>query len=69
LSKLVGLEGPYVHYGSMPSIDVFSYKVAIQTVMALRCCGKRSASHTQYESVRSTEQLTPTMLGHHCRQI
>jgi hypothetical protein len=23
LSKLVGLEGPYIHYGTMPSHDVF----------------------------------------------
>jgi hypothetical protein len=36
LSQLVGLEGPYVHFGSMPSTDTFGYEVAIQTVLASR---------------------------------
>jgi hypothetical protein len=52
LSKLVGLEGPYIHYGSMPPYDLFGYEVAIQTVLASRRLGKHSSSHTQYESAR-----------------
>jgi hypothetical protein len=36
LSQLVGLEGPYVNYGAMPSTDIFGYEVAIQTVLASR---------------------------------
>jgi hypothetical protein len=36
LSKLVGLKGPYVHYGSMPPSDTFGYEVAIQMVLASR---------------------------------
>jgi hypothetical protein len=51
LSHLVGLEGPYIHYGTMPTVDLFGYEVAIQTVLALRRPGKHSSSHTQYESV------------------
>jgi hypothetical protein len=29
LSRLVGLEGPYVHFGSMPATDTFGYEVAV----------------------------------------
>jgi hypothetical protein len=52
LSKLVGLQGPYVHYGSMPMSDIFGYEVAIQNVLASRRSGKHSSTHNQYESVR-----------------
>jgi hypothetical protein len=52
LSKLVGLDGPYVHYGSMPSTDTFGYEVAIQTVLALRRPGKYARDHTQWDSIR-----------------
>jgi hypothetical protein len=34
LSESVGLEGPYVHWGTMPLSDTFGYEVAIQTVLA-----------------------------------
>jgi hypothetical protein len=36
LSKLVGLKGLYIHYGTMPATDTFGYEVAIQTVLASR---------------------------------
>jgi hypothetical protein len=52
LSKLVGLEGPYVHYGTMPPVDEFGYEIAIQTVLASRRPGKYSENHTQWDSIR-----------------
>jgi hypothetical protein len=52
LSHLVGLHGPYVHFGSMPDTDTFGYEVAIQTVLASRRPGKYSKDHTQWDSIR-----------------
>jgi hypothetical protein len=52
LSKLVGLEGPYVHFGSMPSTDTFGYEVAIQIVLASRRPGEYSREYTQWDSIR-----------------
>jgi hypothetical protein len=52
LSNLVGLEGPYVHFGSMPPTNTFGYEVAIQIVLALRRPGKYSRDYTQWDSIR-----------------
>jgi hypothetical protein len=52
LLQLVGLDGPYVNYGSMPPTDTFGYEVAIQTVLASRRAGKYSESYTQWYSIR-----------------
>jgi hypothetical protein len=51
LSKLVGLDGPYVHYGSMPAKDTFGYDVVIQTVLASRRPGKYARDHTLWDSI------------------
>jgi hypothetical protein len=34
LSKLVGLQGPYIHIETMPPNDTFGYEVAVQIVLA-----------------------------------
>jgi hypothetical protein len=52
LSKLVGLEGPFVHFGSMPPTNIFGYEVAIQIVLASRRPGKYSCEYTQWDSIR-----------------
>jgi hypothetical protein len=52
LSSLVGLLGPYIHWGSMPSGDTFGYEVAVQIVLASRRGGKYSSSQIQWDSAR-----------------
>jgi hypothetical protein len=62
LCKLVGLDGPYVHVGTMSTSDKFGYEVAIQTVLASRRPGKYAQDHTQWDSVRKyqTASFTPS---------
>jgi hypothetical protein len=51
-SSMVGLQGPFVHEGSMPSGDTFGYEVEIVTVLASRRSGKHSVDYTQWDTVR-----------------
>jgi hypothetical protein len=51
----MGLEGPYIHYGRMPSTDTFGYEVAIETVLASSRPGKYSQEYTQWDSVRKSQ--------------
>jgi hypothetical protein len=52
LSSLVGLLGPSVHWGSMPTDDTFGYEVAVQIVLASWRSGKYSSTQIQWDSAR-----------------
>jgi hypothetical protein len=52
LSKLVGLQGPYIRVGTMPPNGTFGYEVAIQIMLASRHPGKHSSTYRQWDSVR-----------------
>jgi hypothetical protein len=52
LSKLVGLDGPYVHEGPLPSHDHCGYEVAVQMLLYSKRPGNNVKSHLQFETVR-----------------
>jgi hypothetical protein len=52
LSKLVGLDGPYMHEGPMPDYDHCGYEVAVQMLLYSKRPGKRSQSHLQFDTIR-----------------
>jgi hypothetical protein len=52
LSRLVGLEPPYLEPGPLPSYDHCGYGVAIQLLLKSREPGKYHTSHQQWDTVR-----------------
>jgi hypothetical protein len=52
LSRLVGLDGPYIHEGPLPSHDHCGYEVAIQMLLYSKRPGKHSKTHLQFETIR-----------------
>ena len=54
MSKLVGLHGPAIHIGPLPSHDHCGYEVAIQMILHSRLPGRNSKEYTQYETIRKT---------------
>ena len=52
LSKLVGLEPPYLEPGPLPAYDHCGYGVAIQLLLKSREAGKYHSSHQQWDTVR-----------------
>jgi hypothetical protein len=52
LSESVGLEGPYVQEGFLPTFDHCGYQVAIQMLLALKRPGRYSEEYTQYDTIR-----------------
>ena len=64
LSKLVGLEGPYVHHGPLPSHDHCGYEVAIQILLySKRSSGRHTKTHLQFETIRKVR----TAFSNHVR--
>jgi hypothetical protein len=52
LSRMVGLDGPYVHQGPYPPYDHCGYEVAVQMVLYSRREGKNAADHLQFDTMR-----------------
>lgn len=52
ISETLGLEGPYIHEGPLPSHDHCGYEVAIQMVIYSRREGRNSKTHLQPDSIR-----------------
>jgi hypothetical protein len=52
LSRLVGLDGPYVHSGPLPEYDHCGYEVAIQMVLYSRRPGVNAGDHLQLDTIR-----------------
>jgi hypothetical protein len=52
LSRLVGLDGPYIHEGPLPDFDHCGYEVAIQMLNYSKRPGKHSKTHLQFETIR-----------------
>ena len=52
ISKTVGLHGPYLHDGPMPSYDHCGYEVAIQMLLHSRYPGRYSLDHVQLDTIR-----------------
>jgi hypothetical protein len=52
LSRLVGLDAPYIHEGPLPSHDHCGYEVAIQMLIYSKRPGKYSKTHLQFETIR-----------------
>ena len=51
-SRIVGLNGSFVHRGTMPSHDHCGYEIAIQILLKSRQPGRHSKSYTQYDTIR-----------------
>jgi hypothetical protein len=51
-SRSVGLEGPYLHEGSLPPHDHCGYEVAIQMLLNSRRPGRHSKIYCQFETIR-----------------
>ena len=51
-SGYVGLDGPYVHMGPLPSFDHCGYETAIQMLLYSLGKGRHSSTHTQFETIR-----------------
>jgi hypothetical protein len=51
LSRLLGLDGPYVHSGPLPEHDHCGYEVAIQMVLYSRQPGVNAEDHLQLDSI------------------
>jgi hypothetical protein len=56
-SQLAGLEGPYWYEGPLPPHDHCGYEVAIQMVLKSRNPGKRSATYTQFDTMRKLRSV------------
>jgi hypothetical protein len=52
MSRVVGLHGPYLHDGPMPSYDHCGYEVAIQMLLHSRHPGRYSRDHVQLDTIR-----------------
>jgi hypothetical protein len=52
LSESVGLAGPFVHKGPLPSFDHCGYETAIEMVLYSRRPGKYSKKYTQIDTIR-----------------
>jgi hypothetical protein len=52
LSRMIGLDGPLVHDGPLPSFDHCGYEVAAQMLLYSKRPGKHSKSHLQFETIR-----------------
>jgi hypothetical protein len=52
MSKAVGLQGPYLHDGPMPSYDHCGYEVAIQMLLHSRHPGRHLRDHVQVDTIR-----------------
>jgi hypothetical protein len=52
MSKVVGLHGPYLHDGPMPSYNHCGYVVAIQMLLHSRQPGRYSKDHVQLDTIR-----------------
>jgi hypothetical protein len=52
LSEMVGLQGPYIQEGPLPSYDYCGYEVAIQMVLHSLRPGRYSPEYTQFETIR-----------------
>ncbi len=52
LSAAVGLSGPYLPPGPLPSYDHCGYETAIQMVLASKSASKHLASYTQWDTIR-----------------
>jgi hypothetical protein len=52
LSKLVGLEPPYLEPGPLPDFDHCGYGMAIQLLLKPREAGRYHTSHQQWDTVR-----------------
>jgi hypothetical protein len=63
LSRLVGLDGPYIHQGPLPSHDHCGYEVAIQILLYSKRTGNHCKTHLQFETIRKLR----TVYSNHCR--
>jgi hypothetical protein len=52
MSELVGLDGPYVQDGPLPSFDHCGYEVAVQMLLYSRRSGAKGRKNIQFDSVR-----------------
>ena len=52
LSRLVGLDGPYIHQGPLPNHDHWGYEVAVQMLLYSKKAGRNSDTHMQFETIR-----------------
>jgi hypothetical protein len=52
MSWAAGLQGPYFHYGPMPSYDHCGYEVAIQMLLHSRHPGRYSRDRVQLDTIR-----------------
>jgi len=51
-SDSVGLKGPFISFGPMPTHDHCGYEIAIDMVLASRSVGRHSKTHLQFETIR-----------------
>jgi hypothetical protein len=52
LSELVGLDGPCIHIGPLPSHDHCGYEVAAQMLLYSKRKGRNSKTHCQFDTIR-----------------
>jgi hypothetical protein len=56
-SESVGLHGPYIHEGPLPSYDHCGYEVAIQLILYSRRPGINNKAHVQFETIRKLRSV------------
>jgi hypothetical protein len=57
LSRMVGLDGPYIHQGPLPSHDHCGYEVAIQMLIYSKKAERTTKTHMQFETIRKLRTL------------
>jgi hypothetical protein len=63
MSTVVGLHGPNLHDGPMPSYDHCGYKVAIQMLLHSRHPGRYSKDHVQLDTIRKLRTCHGNQVG------